>query len=68
MAGAVKRARHEGPMAIGPASGLATDLAGRLRKAIDATLNADKVRTGDLGGTASTAAFTKALVSRIGGG
>ena len=41
------------------------DLAARLRQAIDATLNVDKVRTGDLGGTASTAAFTKALVSRI---
>lgn len=34
---------------------------------VDATLNVDKVRTGDLGGTAKTAAFTKALVSRIGG-
>ncbi|WPC65278.1 isocitrate/isopropylmalate family dehydrogenase [Rhodoferax ferrireducens] len=44
------------------------ELAARLRKAIDETLNLDKVRTGDLGGTASTAAFTKALVSRIGGG
>jgi len=44
------------------------ELSGRLRKAIDATLNVDKVRTGDLGGTASTAAFTKALVSRIAGG
>ncbi len=44
------------------------ELAGRLRTAIDATLNTDKVRTGDLGGTASTAAFTKALVSRIAGG
>ena len=41
------------------------DLATRLRKAIDDTLNIDKVRTGDLGGTAGTAAFTKALVSRI---
>ena len=41
------------------------DLAARLRKAIDETLNVDKVRTGDLGGNASTAAFTKALVSRI---
>jgi len=40
-------------------------LATRLRGAIDATLNVDKVRTGDLGGTAGTAAFTKALVSRI---
>ena len=42
------------------------DLAARLRRAIDETLNIDKVRTGDLGGNASTAAFTKALVSRIG--
>ncbi len=41
------------------------DLATRLRKAIDDTLNIDKVRTGDLGGTANTAGFTKALVSRI---
>jgi isocitrate dehydrogenase (NAD+) len=41
------------------------DKATLLRKAIDATLNIDKVRTGDLGGTASTQAFTKALVSRI---
>jgi isocitrate dehydrogenase (NAD+) len=40
----------------------------RLRQAIDDTLNIDKVRTGDLGGTANTAAFTKALVSRINGG
>jgi isocitrate dehydrogenase (NAD+) len=45
-----------------------TDLAGRLRKAIDDTLNIDKVRTGDLGGKAGTAAFTKALVSRISNG
>jgi isocitrate dehydrogenase (NAD+) len=44
------------------------ELAARLRKAINDTLNIDKVRTGDLGGTASTAAFTKALVSRIAGG
>jgi isocitrate dehydrogenase (NAD+) len=41
------------------------DLAERLRKAIDETLNVDKVRTGDLGGSAGTAAYTKALVSRI---
>ncbi len=41
------------------------DRAGRLRQAIDDTLNVDKVRTGDLGGTANTAAFTKALVARI---
>lgn len=42
-----------------------TDLATRLRVAIDATLNIDKVRTGDLGGSASTGAFTQALVARI---
>lgn len=41
------------------------ELATRLRVAIDATLNIDKVRTGDLGGTAGTAAYTQALVSRI---
>ena len=40
----------------------------RLRRAIDDTLNIDKVRTGDLGGTANTASFTKALVARIAGG
>ncbi|MFM9924645.1 isocitrate/isopropylmalate family dehydrogenase [Variovorax sp. H27-G14] len=44
------------------------ELATRLRTAIDQTLNVDKVRTGDLGGTANTAAFTKALVGRINGG
>ena len=37
----------------------------RLRKAIDDTLNVDNVRTGDLGGKASTAAFTRALVARL---
>ncbi len=42
-----------------------TDKATRLRKAIDDTLNIDLVRTGDLGGKAGTADFTKALVSRI---
>jgi isocitrate dehydrogenase (NAD+) len=41
------------------------DLAARLRVAIDATLNIDQVRTGDLGGTASTDAFTRALVARV---
>ena len=34
------------------------DMAKRLRQALDATLNIDKVRTGDLGGSATTAAFT----------
>jgi isocitrate dehydrogenase (NAD+) len=42
-----------------------TQQATRLRVAIDQTLNIDKVRTGDLGGSASTAQFTQALVSRI---
>jgi isocitrate dehydrogenase (NAD+) len=41
------------------------ELATRLRKAINDTLNVDNIRTGDLGGKASTAEFTKALVSRI---
>ncbi len=44
------------------------ELARRLRAAIDATLNIDQVRTGDLGGKANTATFTKALVSRIANG
>lgn len=44
------------------------DKGDRLRQAIDATLNVDKVRTGDLGGTASSAQFTKALVARIANG
>jgi isocitrate dehydrogenase (NAD+) len=39
--------------------------AARLRKAIDATLNADKVRTGDLGGTASTREYASAIVRRL---
>ena len=42
-----------------------TDQARRLRCAIDQTLNLDQVRTRDLGGTASTSAFTAALVRRI---
>ena len=41
------------------------DRATRLRKAIDATLNIDKVRTGDLGGNAGTKAFTQALLARL---
>ena len=40
-------------------------LATKLRKAIDATLNIDQVRTGDLGGKASTSDFTRALINRI---
>ncbi|GAC1633516.1 MAG: isocitrate dehydrogenase [Nevskia sp.] len=42
-----------------------TEQATRLRQAIDDTLNVDKVRTGDLGGGANTAGYTKALVARI---
>lgn len=41
--------------------------AARLRKAIDDTLNIDQVRTGDLGGKASTKTYTKALLARIAG-
>ena len=41
------------------------DLGSRLRQGIDATLNEDKVRTGDLGGMASTKEFTAALIRRL---
>ena len=41
------------------------DLALRLRRAIDRTLNHDQVRTGDLGGKASTAELTSALIQHI---
>src|ERR1700688_4327182 len=41
-------------------------MAARLRNAIEQTLNADNVRTGDLGGKANTAEFTRALIARIG--
>jgi isocitrate dehydrogenase (NAD+) len=44
-----------------------TPLATRLRRGIDQTLNVDKVRTGDLGGSAGTAQFTRALVARLQG-
>jgi isocitrate dehydrogenase (NAD+) len=42
-----------------------SDLAHRMRKAIDQTLNEDKVLTGDLGGTASTEEFAQAIVDRL---
>ena len=42
-----------------------TDLARRIRLGIDQTLNEDKVRTGDLGGTASTEELTRALIARV---
>ena len=40
-------------------------LAARLREGLDQVLNIDKARTGDLGGGASTAEFTRALIQRI---
>ena len=59
------------PVALLLASGLMldhvgqTDLSTRLRGAIDDVLTKDLVRTGDLGGKASTAAFAEAIVRRI---
>ena len=44
-----------------------TEMASQLRRGIDATLNADQVRTRDLGGQAGTAQFTQALVARLQG-
>ena len=41
------------------------DLGDRLRAGMDQTLNIDNVRTGDLGGKASTAEFTKALIANV---
>jgi len=41
------------------------DLAVRLRKAIDQTLNLDSIRTKDLGGSASTGEFAAALIRRV---
>ncbi|PWR18034.1 isocitrate/isopropylmalate dehydrogenase family protein [Zavarzinia compransoris] len=60
------------PLALLMAAGLMLghvgrhDLADRLARAIDLTLNEDKVRTGDLGGTATTRDLTAALIRRIG--
>ncbi len=60
------------PLALLLAAGLMLDhvergeLAQRLRAAIDATLREDKVRTRDLGGSASTAEFARAVVRRLG--
>ncbi len=42
------------------------DMAKRLRKAIDQTLRDDGVRTGDLGGKATTRDMTQAIVRRLG--
>ncbi|HEX6829524.1 MAG TPA: isocitrate/isopropylmalate family dehydrogenase, partial [Burkholderiales bacterium] len=41
------------------------ELAKRLRKAIDDALNVDKVRTGDLGGAATTKQYAEALIKRL---
>ncbi len=41
------------------------DKAMKLRQAIDTTLNVDQIRTGDLGGKASTKEFTQALIEAI---
>jgi isocitrate dehydrogenase (NAD+) len=40
-------------------------MAALLRRAIDETLNLDRIRTGDLGGDADTKRYTAAIVSRI---
>jgi isocitrate dehydrogenase (NAD+) len=59
------------PTALLLAAGLMLDHVGlidqsrNLRKAIDTVLNRDNVRTGDLGGTASTGDFAKAIVQRV---
>jgi isocitrate dehydrogenase (NAD+) len=59
------------PTALLLAAGLMLDhvgltvMARRLRDAIDAVLNEDKVRTKDLGGTASTQDFAQAVVRRV---
>jgi isocitrate dehydrogenase (NAD+) len=42
-----------------------SELAHQLRNAVLQTLNEDKVRTGDLGGTASTREFAQAIVGRL---
>lgn len=60
------------PLALMLAAGLMLDhigrqdLSARLKTAIDETLNVDQIRTGDLGGKASTKELTDALIKRIG--
>jgi isocitrate dehydrogenase (NAD+) len=62
------------PTALLLAAGLMLDHVGlteharHLRKAIDEVLNQDKVRTGDLGGKASTSDYAKAVIQRVGSG
>jgi isocitrate dehydrogenase (NAD+) len=59
------------PIALLLAVGLMLDhvgrqhLATRLRGAIDHTVNVDKIRTGDLGGSTSTHAFAEAVAKRV---
>ena len=59
------------PTALLLAAGMMLDhchlphMAARLRTAVDQVLNLDQVRTGDLGGQASTAEYTRALLARI---
>jgi isocitrate dehydrogenase (NAD+) len=59
------------PTALLLAAGLMLDHVGevekaaRLRKAIDAALNTDNIRTRDLGGTASTSEFANAVKHRV---
>jgi isocitrate dehydrogenase (NAD+) len=59
------------PTALLLAAGLMLDHVGlgeqatALRKAIDTVLNEENVRTGDLGGKASTSDYAKALVQRV---
>ncbi len=60
------------PTSLMLAAGLMLEHAGmldkrqRLEAAIDAVLNTDNVRTGDLGGKATTQEFTAAVVKRLG--
>ena len=42
-------------------------MAARLRTAIDQALNVDMARTGDLGGSTSTAEFARAVIERVAG-
>lgn len=42
-----------------------TELSFRLRRSIDKTLNYDRIRTPDIGGTASCADITAAIISRL---
>jgi isocitrate dehydrogenase (NAD+) len=61
------------PLALMLSAAMMLDHAGeqekgrRMRSAIDATLREDNIRTGDLGGKATTKEFTKAVVARVRG-